>query len=152
MLLTSDARFQYFQDWAYMFKKIDFLKCSFAVTFRFAVNVQNMKPVQNCTGFIYCTFHGAKLHRFQIFVHFTVLNCIGFIFCTFHGAKLHSFQIVYISLCKIAQVSYFVHFTVQNCTDFIFLYISRCKIAQVSYFVHFRRLYRFKKYAYEVSN
>ena len=31
----------------------------------------NMKPVQDCTGFIFCTFRA--------------LNCTGFIFCTFHA-------------------------------------------------------------------
>ena len=38
-------------------------QCSFTWVCQFYINViatgivQNMKPVQNCTGFIFCTFH-----------------------------------------------------------------------------------------------
>ena len=68
-----------------------------------------MKPVQFCTGFIFC----AVLHSSHIlcsiaqFSHF-VQFCTGFTFC----AVLHRFHI----LCSFAQVSYFVQF----CTGFVF--------------------------------
>ena len=53
-----------------------------------AGNVQNMKHVQYCTGFIFCAFWADEQQ-----------NCTDFIFCAFRAMN-----------SNIAQVSYFVHF------------------------------------------
>ena len=73
-----------------------------------AGNVQNMKSVQDCTGFIFCTFHVLDCTCF-IFCTFHALDCTGFISCTFHALDCTCFIFVHLTL-KIAQVSYFVHF------------------------------------------
>ena len=75
-------------------------------------NVQNMKPVQFCTGFIF--IHFARLYTFCSISHIIrilyilcncthfVQICTGFINCTF-------LAVVHI-LYNFAQISHFVHF------------------------------------------
>ena len=51
-----DKLLQYFQEWAKLLLKIHAI-----IIATLTRNVQNMKPVQNCTGFIFFTFHAVNL-------------------------------------------------------------------------------------------